>query len=108
MTSDINNIYNLLYSPIITPYNLLDNSKLDNYSYVKYYKENSNLIAEMECIVPDGSCRIFYYYFNEKDFLTQVYINENDTKTLLFDRTQQLNEAKSDYINSKKLSPIAL
>lgn len=108
MTSDIKNIYDLLYSPIITPYTLLDNSKLSNYSYVKYYKDNENLVAEMECIVADGTCEVFYYIFDNNDYLMQVLIKEQLGKRLLFDRNDKLNEAKSNYIHSKKFTTIAL
>ena len=40
MDAYIKKIYDMLYSPIISPYNLLENAKLDNYSYVKYYANN--------------------------------------------------------------------
>ena len=53
MNKYIDNIFKLLYSPIVTPYNLLENAKLKNYSYVKYYKGSDGLITEMKCIV-DG------------------------------------------------------
>lgn len=33
MDAYIKKIYDMLYSPIISPYNLLENAKLDNYSY---------------------------------------------------------------------------
>ena len=50
MDAYIKKIYDMLYSPIISPYNLLENAKLDNYSYVKYYKNKIGLVAEMQCV----------------------------------------------------------
>ena len=47
MDSAIENIYNLLHAPILTPYNLLENVKLDNYMYVNYSMDNNNALWKM-------------------------------------------------------------
>ncbi len=60
MDAYIKKIYDMLYSPILTPYNLLENAKLDNYSYVKYYKNEIGLVAEMRCMIPGESNQTFY------------------------------------------------
>ena len=47
MDAYIEKIYNMLYSPILTPYNLIENVKLPNYRYLKYYTNNIGVVAEM-------------------------------------------------------------
>jgi hypothetical protein len=108
MSSDIIKIYNMLYSPIITPYNLLENAKLDNYSYVKYYKNNDGVIAEMECLITGEGMKVFYYHFDKKDFLQKVYVESNSAKLLVFERNKQLEEAKLEYFNSKIVNASAV
>ena len=41
----LSRLFKLSNLPIITPYNLLDNAKLDNYEYVKYYKKENKFIT---------------------------------------------------------------
>jgi len=101
MSNDIMKIYNMLYSPIITPYNLLENAKLDNYSYVKYYKDNNGVIAEMECLITGEGMKTFYYHFDKKDYLQKVYIKNDCAKQIIFDRGEQLEKSKAEYFNSR-------
>ena len=49
--TDVKRIYDLLHSPVLTPYNLLENVKLDNYFYVNYYKNEIGIVCEMKCTV---------------------------------------------------------
>jgi len=47
----------------------LENVKLDNYSYVKYYKNEIGLVAEMRCMIPGEGNQTFYYQFDKKESL---------------------------------------
>lgn len=96
MDAYIKKIYDMLYSPILTPYNLLENAKIENYNYVKYYKHDDGLITEMECEV-SGKTEVYYYYFNAKDYLQQIYIILNGQKEILFDRNNAIEAAKLEY-----------
>ena len=49
MDAYIKKIYDMLYSPILTPYNLLENVKLPNYNYLKYYTNSIGVVAEIQC-----------------------------------------------------------
>lgn len=42
---DTNELYKLMFKDIVTPFNLLENAKLDNYNYVKYYTKKEEFIA---------------------------------------------------------------
>jgi|GEM_PF-4888242 len=91
-------IYNLLYGPITTPYSYVEHAKLGNYDYVKYYKNEKGdaLICEMKCRPDDnpvdGEDLIFFAHFNEKNHLQKIMmqVNGGDMK-LFFDRQDELN-----------------
>ena len=102
MNDIIKKVYDLLYSPIVTPFNLLENAKLENYSYVNYYKGEHGLIAEMKCITEDSIEAIFYYHFDQEDKLERVYMETNSDKNMVFDRTAEIERTKDYYLTSKK------
>lgn len=102
MEKYINKIYDLLYSPIITPYNLLENAKLDNYFYVNYYKDDFGLISEMKCSMEDGTEKIFFYHFDTLDRLDRVYMQDGNCKKLVFSRETELIRTKTDYLEKQK------
>lgn len=96
MDKYIAKIYELMYSSIVTPYNLLENAKLDNYDYVNYYKGETGLIAEMKCFM-DGEETIFYYCFNGNDQLIEIHEEIDGKRIVVFNRDEELNEAKKTY-----------
>ncbi len=110
MNDLIKRAYELLYSPIITPYNLLENAKLNNYSYVKYYKGDNGLIVEMKCSLSDTEKNntIFYYYFDYNDSLISVYSDCGQGKTLLFNRDNEIKLLKESISKTKKLKAKSL
>lgn len=94
MEKYIDKLYTLLHSPIITPYNLLENAKLDNYNYVKYYKGNNGLIAEMQCINDDAIEVTFFYEFNRKDELDIVFMKDGSDLEVVFSRNEEIENLK--------------
>lgn len=102
MDDRIKKIYELMYSPIITPYNLLENAKLDNYEYVKYYKDKSGLICEMKCGLEDNTEGTFYYQFDSQDKLDNIYVKDGRKKTLIYSRKDELANQKSLYFKEAK------
>ncbi len=107
MDKSIRKIYDMMYSPIITPYNLLENAKVDNYNYVKYYKSDDGLISEMECEI-ESEKTIFYYYFDSKDFLQKIYMDVNGEKDILFTREDAIDDAKQEYYQKKPNCKVAI
>lgn len=82
---------------MVTPYNLLENAKLPNYSYVNYYMSDDGLIAEMKCKIEEHQEKVvFYYHFDKEDKLAQVFIEEDTAgKKLIYDRkTEQEYQIK--------------
>ncbi len=100
-----NKIYELSYMPLLTPYNLLDNLKLDNYTSINYKKANDGIIAEISCLI-DECAMTFYYEFDSSNYLNKIYYYEDNDMNYLFNRENLLASYKSDYIaaNSKKSS----
>ena len=101
MDVQIKKIYDMLYSPIISPYNLLENAKLENYSYVKYYKNETGLVAEMQCEILGGGEQIFYYQFDKKDLLKKIYQGKIDNENVIFSRQEAVEVAKEEYYSSQ-------
>lgn len=97
MDADIKKIYDMLYSPIISPYNLLENAKLENYSYVKYYTNETGIVAEMQCVIPGEGEQVFFYQFDKKDYLQTIYQGTIETKNAIFDRQDAVETAKENY-----------
>lgn len=95
-------IYDLTYLPLLTPYNLIDNLKLENYISVKYNKKDNNIIAEIDCIIDDRVIT-FYYEFDAENNLKLIYYYENNNKEYLFDRETMLKELRETYNKSKKV-----
>lgn len=92
---DIDKLYDLMYKDIVTPFNLIENAKLDNYAYVKYYTLKQYFVAEMKCIVGEEDVRIFYYCFDKENKLQRIYQKEEKgKKELLFDRKQEIEKLK--------------
>lgn len=103
MNSKIEKIYELLYSPLVTPFNLLENAKLENYEYVKYYKEKSSFVAEMKYKDFSGESTVCYYYFDEKNYLECIFKQQGAQKLLMFDRNREVQKRKGEFINSRKI-----
>lgn len=95
-----NKIYDLTYLPILTPYNLIDTLKLDNYISLNMHKGDLGIISEITCII-DGSNITFYYEFDEKDHLLKTYYYEDNNIQYLFNREDSINKFKNEFYKSK-------
>lgn len=93
MKDSVNEVYNMLHSPIVTPYDLLENAKLRNYSYVKYYTNDTGLVAEMQCIIPCEGNQVFFYQFDKNDYLQLIYQNEIKDENIVFSRKESVRTA---------------
>ena len=60
MFNYIDEIYKLTNFAILTPSNLLNNIKLENYEEIRYYKDNGDLICEMVSIEDKEVVRYIY------------------------------------------------
>lgn len=101
MDEKIYQLYELLYSPIITPYNLLDNARLDNYEFVNYSKVDKGLLVSMKCTI-DNESVIFSYYFDEKDFLQTVTMETDSSREIVFDRNKDAHIIEDRVIKQRR------
>lgn len=110
MKKYIENIYELIHSPLVTPYNLIENALLDNYGYVKYYTENNFFVAEMSCTLDNGETELFYYYFKDIYNLQYIYKGNSQSKIIVFDRSKELDLSKQEFYNAyqEKLNKSAI
>jgi len=97
----IKEIYNMLYSPVVTPYNLLDNARLENYDYVMYKRSDIGLVAILRCTVEPGFKPDFYYYFDQKDNLLKIIMQTEENEEVIFDRQSEIKKLEKKYKNEK-------
>lgn len=89
-------IYDLTYHSILTPSNLLDNLKLDNYTNLNYSKKDGFTVCEIKCLV-DGEQWEFYYTFDQNDHLQLAYYIEDDQRFFLFNRKEELQKLREEF-----------
>lgn len=107
MRKIIEKIYELKFSDLTTPWNLMENAFLDNYEYVKYYTKNSGLTVEMKCQTL-STFNIFYYHFDKENKLDEIYLEKsNGEKELKFSRKMELEKILAEYLNSSNLEKIS-
>ncbi|GLY12675.1 hypothetical protein [Pseudobacillus badius] len=80
MKDIIERLYDEIYGPKLTPYELLKNVKLPNYISVDFKNENNFIIGTSKCHLPDGEIATFIYTFDNNDNLLSL-ISEVDSKT---------------------------
>lgn len=99
----IQEIYKLKHNPIVTPNNLLENIKLNNYNYVKCFKDEKTkyLNVEMECVCADSVKRVFVYEFNKKDWVQRIIVKYPEYE-VFFDREGELEVLLLKYKEEKK------
>lgn len=92
-------MYDLIYSPITTPYAILENIYLDNYEYIKFYKKvNGTLIGEIKCTCyGDDYKSIFYYYFSKDNYLQRIVKKNKYISEEVFNREREIVDIKSQY-----------
>ena len=64
---------------------------------VNYSMDNNGVVCEMKCIMENDEV-VFYYHFNEKDYLEKVYMSEaGSMKKIIFERSAELEKELKDY-----------
>lgn len=99
-------LFDMVFSSIITPANLLENAKLANYDYVNYSKSKDGLVVAMKCSMEDGIKREFLYNFDTQDKLqTVAMVSDQDTK-IVFDRMKEISKLKDEILKERQLTLI--
>lgn len=91
MKNHIERIYELTHLVILTPSNLIENIKLENYNEIKFYKEETNIICKMTSI--EENEEIFYFYeFDRNDKLQVAKILYGSDELEIFNRSKELEQ----------------
>lgn len=98
-TDYINKLVELITSPIVTPYNLIEYLKLDNYKSINLYKEENSIVAKVTFISYDTIENSLFYLFNHNNELLEIYQLENANKVICFNRETEKNKI-IDKLNS--------
>ena len=102
MDAYIKKIYDMLYSPIISPYNLLTlHRRMPSVSGPRESPARRSRPAEMQCVIPGEGEMVFYYQFDKKDYLQRIYQNTMEKKNIVFSRKKAVETAKEEYYSNK-------
>ena len=80
-------LYQLVFSPMVKPENLLDNIRLENYKSVSFSRTSDGLMATMKCAVENEIC-VFIYRFDEREYLQRVEMKSPTGWKTVFDRRE--------------------
>lgn len=89
-------LYEEVYSPKLTPKNLLDNMKLDNYHSVDFFKEDGVIIAITKCDLPNGNQGEFKYIFKNEKLIKLSQEFDNKPAITLYDRENEINKLRNE------------
>lgn len=95
----IKQICDLANDYLLSPFDLVENARLDNYEYIKYYSKDDYLICEMKFEVSLEKY-VFYYYFDKDNKLQQIYGRKGRVKKLYFNRKDAIAEKVFEYNNA--------
>lgn len=91
-TCYIDKLVELITSPIITPYNLTEYLKLENYTSLNFFKEEDKIIAKVTFISYNSIENNLYYVFNHSNELLEIYQIEKENKIICFSRENEKNK----------------
>ncbi|MHB1418882.1 MAG: hypothetical protein ACYCX4_04730 [Bacillota bacterium] len=89
MDEKIRQVYDMFFSPLVTPHNLLDNARLENYEFVTYSKMGTGLLVSMRCNIDLNITATFFYHFDVNDFLQTVVMESDNGQEIIFDRQKE-------------------
>ncbi|QOI36811.1 hypothetical protein [Leptospira interrogans] len=91
-TNHIKQIYNLLYSPLITPENLVDNLREDTYTSIHFYKTDEGIIVEVNAML-SNEIVTYSYYFDKQELLQSVKKGSGNNVESLFNRSESYGKS---------------
>lgn len=90
-------LYELEYSHIIFPAELIQNVKLPNYEYVNFTRNEQGIIVETACILEDRSSVKFNYYFDQEDRLMKLISVDGINVEIIFDRIEEIKRVRNQW-----------
>jgi|GEM_PF-6939389 len=90
----IDELFKLMTSPLVTPFNLLENISLDNYVSINYHKDNSSILADIVFLSHNEEIT-YRYVFDMNYHLQNIYEVDNDKLIERFNREDTVNDLYS-------------
>lgn len=87
-------LFKLLKSPLVTPFNLLENITLNNYVSIKYYKDNDSILADIVFLSYNEEIT-YRYVFDKNYFLQEIYEVDDGKLIKRFSREDNKNRLHS-------------
>jgi len=104
MDNMIEELYDAMYSPKISPEQLINNAILPNYISVHIESNEIGMIVESVCELYDGKRATYIYQFDNYKKLLSLKEYVGNTVTELYNRKREINEKYRKIKNILKVS----
>src|SRR5690625_3476458 len=104
MDNMIEELYDAIYSPKISPEQLINNAILPNYISVHIESNEIGMIVESACELYDGTRATYSYQFDHYSTLLNLKEHGRITVTELYNRKREINEKYRKIKNILKVS----
>jgi len=102
MYEKLERLYDEIYGPKLTPYELLDNVKLPHYISVDFKKENNFIQGITKCYIETGELAVFIYTFNQDNKLISLKSIINNIEEEIYNRELAIQQLYSKTIKDIK------
>lgn len=102
----IGKIYDELYSEKISLSSLASNINEENYTEVKFSKDNDYTICTTKCFLKDGTEIEYNYFFANNRLMKLTSCNQNGKHECLYDREVELVKLMQKYEDVNILSSV--
>ncbi|UOK56175.1 hypothetical protein MGI18_14155 [Bacillus sp. OVS6] len=93
MLNAIERLYDEIYGPKLTPYELIENVKLPNYISVDFCKDSeNNIVAYTKCLLEDGSKALFTYSFDKDSKLVSLKSTVHGIDEEIYNRKTEIEK----------------
>lgn len=90
----IEKLYEETYESKLTPYDLLQNLKLDNYHDITFSKIDDSLIATVFCDLVTGESAEFEYIFVNDKLDSLIQVSPFISQSVLYQRETEINKLR--------------
>lgn len=96
MLKSIELLYDEIHGPKLTPYELLENIKLPNYTAVDFSRDNeNNIVAYTKCLLESGDNAMFTYVFDNENKLISLRSNIKGVDEEIYNRKIEIEKIYS-------------
>lgn len=93
MLETIELLYDEIHGPKLTPYELLENVKLPNYTSIDFSKDTeNNIVAYTKCLLENGDNAIFTYIFSNDNKLLSLKSSISGIEEEIYNRKIEIEK----------------